>query len=41
MNRRGDETLELVAERFMLSILARRGAAAFGPKSKMSRAVVF
>jgi hypothetical protein len=42
MNRRGDdETLEFVAERFMLSILAPRGAAAFGPKSKMSRAAVF
>jgi len=42
MNRRGDdETLEFVAERFMVSILARHGAAAFGPKSKMSRAAVF
>jgi hypothetical protein len=42
MNRRGDdETLEFVAERFMVSMLARRGGAAFGPKSKMSRAPVF
>jgi hypothetical protein len=41
MNRRGDETLELVAERFMLSILARLGSAAFGPKSKMLCAPVF
>jgi hypothetical protein len=42
MNRRGDdETLEFVAERLMLSILARRGAAAFGPTSKMLPAAVF
>jgi hypothetical protein len=41
MNRRGDETLGLSAERFMLSILARPGSLAFGPKSKMLRASVF
>jgi hypothetical protein len=41
MNRRGDETLEFVAERFMLSILARRALIAFGPKSKMWLAGVF
>jgi hypothetical protein len=42
MNRRGEGvTLEFVAERFMLSILARGGAAAFGPKSKMWRTTVF
>src|SRR5271165_6034498 len=40
MNRRGDETLELAAERFMLSILARRAPVAFGPPSKMCRAAV-
>jgi hypothetical protein len=41
MNRREDEALALVAERFMLSILARGAAAAFGPKSKMWSARVF
>jgi hypothetical protein len=41
MNRRGDgETLEFVAERFMLSILAWVRALAFGPKSKMLCAAV-
>jgi hypothetical protein len=35
MNRRGDETLALAAERFMTGILARRARFAFGPKSKM------
>jgi hypothetical protein len=42
MNRRGDdETLEFVAERFMLSILARIRRAAFGPKSKMWPTALF
>jgi hypothetical protein len=40
MNRRGDETLGLAADRFMVSILARRARFAFGPKSKMWRAAV-
>jgi hypothetical protein len=41
MNRRGDETLWLAAERFTLTILARRALAAFGRKSKMWRAPMF
>ena len=35
MNRRGGETLDLAAERFMASMLAQPQPETFGPKSKM------
>jgi hypothetical protein len=41
MNRRGSETLEFAAERFMSIIFARRAANAIGPKSKMCHAALF
>jgi hypothetical protein len=42
MNRRGaDETLEVAAVRFTMTILAWLAALAFGRKSKMWRAALF